>query len=287
MAQFLETYTQKHTIMKKITLSSLCICLCIIFLSSCVAKRKYLAQRNRADMNQKEINNLNGRIGMLNDSISRLTGTVNNLNSRISELGYENQNANNQLNMTKEQIAAQRARLKQMQTLLDQQSKAAEALRKKIADALTGFNSNELTVTMKNGRVYISMQESLLFPSGSAVVNPKGKEALSKVASVLNNNRDINIDIEGHTDSVAIHNKTYADNWALSVGRATSIAHVLIDDYKVSPDRLIASGRAYYDPVATNETQVGRALNRRTEIILEPKLDELMQLMNNDNSAKN
>ena len=135
--------------MKKITLSSLCICLCIIFLSSCVAKRKYLAQRNRADMNQKEINNLNGRIGMLNDSISRLTGTVNNLNSRISELGYENQNANNQLNMTKEQIAAQRARLKQMQTLLDQQSKAAEALRKKIADALVGFNSNELTVTMK------------------------------------------------------------------------------------------------------------------------------------------
>lgn len=273
--------------MKKITLSSLCICLCIIFLSSCVAKRKYLAQRNRADMNQKEINNLNGRIGMLNDSISRLTGTVNNLNSRISELGYENQNANNQLNMTKEQIAAQRARLKQMQMLLDQQSKAAEALRKKIADALVGFNSNELTVTMKNGRVYISMQESLLFPSGSAVVNPKGKEALSKVATVLNNNRDINIDIEGHTDSVAIHNKMYADNWALSVGRATSIAHVLIDDYKVSPDRLIASGRAYYDPVATNETQVGRALNRRTEIILEPKLDELMQLMNNNGSAQN
>lgn len=287
--------------MRKFTHTSLFVCLCIVFLSSCVAKKKYIAQRNRADANQKEINNLNTRIGMLNDSITNLSNTITSLNNRIGELGYDYQsasdklknannqlnNANSQLNMTKEQIAAQRARMQQMQALLDQQSKAAEALRKKIADALVGFNSNELTVTMKNGRVYISMQESLLFPSGSAVVNPKGKEALSKVATVLNNNRDINIDIEGHTDSVAIHNKMYADNWALSVGRATSIAHVLIDDYKVSPDRLIASGRAYYDPVATNETAVGRALNRRTEIILEPKLDELMQLMNNESPVKN
>lgn len=273
--------------MKKLTINAICFCLCIIFLSSCVAKRKYLAQRNRADMNQKEINALNGRIGGLMDTINHLNSTVNSLNGRINELGFENQNTNNQLNMTKEQVAAQRQRLKQMQMLLDQQMKAAESLRKKIADALTGFNSNELTVTMKNGKVYISMQESLLFPSGSAVVNAKGKEALSKVASVLNNNNDINIDIEGHTDSVAIHNKMFADNWALSVGRATSIAHVLIDDYKVSPDRLVASGRAYYDPVATNTTPAGRALNRRTEIILEPKLDELMQLMNPDAASSN
>lgn len=271
--------------MKRLTLTTICICLCAIFLSSCVAKRKYLAQRNRADMNQRQIDALNGRVAGLNDTVRMLTNTVNSLNNQIGELGYEKQATANQLNMTKEQVAAQRQRLRQMQALLDQQRKAAEDLRKKIADALTGFNSNELTVTMKNGRVYISMQESLLFPSGSAVVNPKGKEALQKVASVLNNSNDININIEGHTDSVAIHNKTYADNWALSVGRATSIAHVLIDNYHVSPDRLTASGRAYYDPVATNTTAVGRALNRRTEIILEPKLDELMQLMNTDNAA--
>ena len=278
--------------MKKLALSSICICLCIIFLSSCVAKKKYLAQRNRADMNQKQIDMLNGRIRGLNDTVSMLSGSISDMNNRLNQLGVDYQATNNQLNsaksqlnMTKEQVAAQRLRMQQMQALLDQQQKATEALRQKIADALTGFNANELTISMKNGRVYISMQENLLFPSGSAVVNPKGKEALSKVAQVLNNSNDINIDVEGHTDSIAIHNKMYADNWALSVGRATSIAHVLIDDYNVSPKRVVASGRAYYDPIATNTTPAGRGLNRRTEIILEPKLDELMDLLNTNTST--
>jgi chemotaxis protein MotB len=266
--------------MKKIFTTVTCICLAMIFLTSCVAKRRYVVARNRA--NQEEADNLalQKRLTRQADSINALRNNVNDLNSQVNMLGNENANANNQLNMTKEQIAAQRKRLQQLQSFIDQQQKATEALRKKIADALVGFNSNELTVTMKNGRVYISMQESLLFPSGSAVVNAKGKEALAKVASVLNTSSDINIDVEGHTDSVAIHTKQYADNWSLSTARATSIAHVLIDNYSVSPAKLIASGRSSYDPVATNATAEGRAQNRRTEIILEPKLDELMSLMN-------
>ena len=101
------------------------------------------------------------------------------------------------------------------------------------------------------------------------------------MAAVLNTSTDINIDIEGHTDSIPIHTKMYADNWSLSTARATSIAHVLIDDYSVNPAKLVASGRSIYDPVASNSTPDGRAQNRRTDIILEPKLDELMQLMNN------
>ena len=116
-------------------------------------------------------------------------------------------------------------------------------------------------------------------PSGSAVVNPKGKDALSKVAGVLNTSTDININIEGHTDSIPIHTAKYTDNWALSTARATSIAHVLIDEYNVNPAKLVASGRSEYDPIAPNSTPEGRGQNRRTEIILEPKLDELMQLM--------
>ena len=279
-----------------------CICLAAIFLSSCiVSKKKYLAATARADKEHAENVNLTGllaqeveknklltysnqgltnRILRLRDSINTLEARVDQLNGKISELGNENQNTSKQLKSTKAEIDAQRERLEHLQAMIDQQKKAAEALRKKIADALVGFNSNELTVTMKNGRVYISMQESLLFPSGSAEVNPKGKEALSKVASVLNTSTDINIDVEGHTDSLPIHNKLYADNWALSTARATSIAHVLIDEYKVSPAKLIASGRSQYDPVSTNSTPEGRGQNRRTEIILEPKLDELMQLVN-------
>lgn len=295
--------------MKKLFEVAACTCLAAVLFTSCVAKKKYLEATARADKEHSDnvslskrlvdeyeynkklngnINELNRRIGILRDSISGLqdnitglNGTVAGLNDKLSSLGSEKENTSRQLSKTKEQMDEQRKRLEQLQAMIDQQHRAAEALRKKIADALEGFNNSELTVTMKNGKVYISMQESLLFPSGSAEVNPKGKEALSKVATVLNAGKDINIDIEGHTDSLPIHTAKYADNWALSTARATSIAHVLIDEYHVVPAKLIASGRSQYDPVATNQTPEGRAKNRRTEIILEPKLDELMQLLNN------
>jgi len=271
----------KNTITKVLT-----VCLATFLLTSCVAKKKYVFARDKAAQEEKDNLALNGRVNRLRD-------TVNSLHSQLAAMGNANENTSNELfkaytelnktnselNMTKEEIAAQTKRLQQLMTFVGQQQKATADLKKRISDALVGFNSSELTVTMKNGKVYISMQESLLFPSGSAVVNPKGKEALSKVATVLSTNSDINIDIEGHTDSVAIHTKQYPDNWALSTARATSIAHVLIDEYKVTPIKLIASGRSSYMPIASNSTPEGRAQNRRTEIILEPKLDELMALM--------
>lgn len=296
-------------IMKQLLLSVTVILLTVSMFTSCiVSKKKYDAETKRANgeyaakmdalklaaVREDSIKLLQGQIGRLksnnaalNDRIARLIDSIdderhqiNVLTNKVSQLGSDNQDTKKQLTSTQAQIAEQRKKLEELQSFIDQQHRATDALRKKIADALVGFNSSELTVTQKNGRVYISMQESLLFPSGSAEVNPKGKEALSKVAGVLKAGSDINIDIEGHTDSLPIHNKNYADNWALSTARATSIAHVLIDDYEVSPVKLVASGRSSYDPVATNSTAEGRAKNRRTEIILEPRLDELMQLLN-------
>lgn len=279
----------------------------MLFTSCIVSKKKFDAETARAEkekaekielgkrldeqiaLNKKlnatntDLNNtiaaLNGRIGRLKDSISNNEGLIRELNNRISVLGDEKESTKRQLKSTKDQVDEQRKRMEQLQALLDQQKQAAEALRSKIAEALKGFSSSELTVKMKNGKVYISMQESLLFPSGSAVVNPKGKEALSKVAGVLNTSSDININIEGHTDSLPIHTAKFADNWELSTARATSIAHVLIDDYKVVPAKLVASGRSQYDPIASNSTPEGRGQNRRTEIILEPRLNELMRML--------
>jgi len=147
-----------------------------------------------------------------------------------------------------------------------------------MTDALVGFNASDLSISQKNGKVYVSLSENLLFPSGSAVVNPQGKEALSRLADVLNVNPDISVDIEGHTDSIPIRKK-YEDNWALSTARATSIVRILVNDYKVDPVRVIASGHSLYDPVDSNSTEEGRARNRRTEIILSPKLDELYKLL--------
>jgi chemotaxis protein MotB len=132
---------------------------------------------------------------------------------------------------------------------------------------LVNFSSNELTVLTKNGRVYVSLQENLLFPSGSAVVNVKGKEALGTLATVLNANPDIAIVVEGHTDSIPIRGR-YEDNWALSVARATAITRVLTNTYKVDPKRILASGKGEWEPLETNATAEGRQRNRRTEIIL-------------------
>jgi chemotaxis protein MotB len=132
---------------------------------------------------------------------------------------------------------------------------------------------------MKNGKVYISMSDKLLFKSGSAAVEDAGKEAIKKLADVLNKNPDIDVLIEGHTDNIPIKTAKNEDNWALSADRALSIVRLLSDVNGVKPKRLVAAGRGEYFPKADNSTPEGRAKNRRTEIILTPKLDELYKLI--------
>src|ERR1044072_5629743 len=170
------------------------ILMATIVLPSCVAKRKYLAARADASSQREQNRMLSDRLNAQQDSITRLMGNV-------SALGNVNEATNAELNMSKDQIAAQQQRLRELQRLIDMQRQNTEALRKKVADALVNFSANQLTVSIKNGKVYVSMQESLLFPSGSAVVNPKGKEALAKVAAALTQSLDINVMVEGHTDS--------------------------------------------------------------------------------------
>lgn len=250
--------------------------LLVASLSSCVSNKKYLAAKDRAHRDSMTL------AAFIADQQAR----INQLEGKVGQLKASGDFTSNQLNQSQEEIAAQQkrirdqqARMEQLQALINQQKAATEALRAKIADAMKGFTSDQLTVFTKNGRVYVSMQESLLFPSGSAVVNPKGKEALGTLAAALNQNPDINVMVEGHTDSVAIHTSQYPDNWALSVGRSTAITRILISDYGLAPQRITATGRSQFEPVADNALPEGRARNRRTEIILAPKLDELMRLI--------
>lgn len=266
--------------MKKYT--NLClaaIALALIF-SSCVPKRKLIASQLQARQLQSDSARLASNVSDLQDRITGLKNDISNLNDQVASLSHNNNNKENQLAMSKEALQKQQQKLQQLQSLLDAQKEKSEALRKKMADALSGFNSNELTVTQKNGKVYVSMQENLLFPSGSAVVSTKGVDALAKLAAVLNTNPDIQIDIEGHTDSIPIRGK-FQDNWELSTARANSIVRILVNRYRVSPLNLIASGHSQYDPVDSNATPEGRAHNRRTDIILSPKLDELYKLISN------
>jgi chemotaxis protein MotB len=153
-------------------------------------------------------------------------------------------------------------------------------LKNSLKDALTGFNTDELNIEVRNGKVYVSMSDKLLFRTGSASVEDKGKSALKTLAAVLEKNRNIDILVEGHTDNLPIKNSLYKDNWDLSTARATSIVRILSQDYKVTPVRLIACGRGEYCPIADNKTADGRTKNRRTEIILSPKLEELYKILN-------
>lgn len=250
----------------------------LFVLSSCISQKKYQAALDREQSLLAKRTELENEITQLKGQIETLQTDNAKLLKQIDDAMKRAADAAGMANMTQQQLEAEQKRLWDLRRLLDQQRKAVEDLRLKMANALTGFNSNELQVFVKNGRVYVSLQENLLFPSGSAVVNPKGKQALGTLAQVLNSNPDINVVVEGHTDSVPIRGK-YEDNWALSVARSTAIVRILTDTYKVEPTRVTASGRSKYEPVDDNATADGRQRNRRTEIILAPKLDELMMLL--------
>jgi chemotaxis protein MotB len=238
-----------------------------------------IVQLNQLSVNQNQkIDSQYQQLEQQRKQIGTLSQQVSDLNLKTDQLLNDAVNKQSLLSKSKQELINQQVKLEHLQTLMDKQKKAIEEIRKKMTDALVGFKSNELSVAIKNGKVYVSLQENLLFPSGSAVVNPKGKEALGKLAEVLNQNPDITVDIEGHTDSIPIRGK-YQDNWDLSLARSASIVRILTDDYKVDPVRIIASGHSLYDPVQTNSTSEGRALNRRTDIILSPKLDELYKLL--------
>jgi chemotaxis protein MotB len=271
--------------MKKVFYSVLAITISSLLIASCVPTRKYRDSQSALQSVRTDSAALAGQVATLQSEVGQLKQQIGDLNKKVADLNNQAgmlssdaANKQSQLNMSKEELANQQRRLAELQALMNQQKKAIEEIRKKMTEALVGFNSNELSVSIKNGKVYVSLQENLLFPSGSAVVNPKGKQALGKLAEVLNNNPDITVDIEGHTDSVPIRGR-YQDNWALSTARATSIVRILTTDYQVDPVRVTASGHSSYDPVQTNSTADGRALNRRTEIILSPKLDELYRLL--------
>lgn len=187
------------------------------------------------------------------------------------------------LDQLKAELEQRNARTLELEKILARKDSAVNSIRQKVASALLGFENEGLSVKILNGKVYVSLEEKLLFKSGSITVEPKGISALKKLAKVLEQNPDINITIEGHTDTdPVIPSAAMKDNWDLSVKRATSIVRILLDGTHIDPKRLIASGRGEYMPVDPGKTPEAKQKNRRTEIILTPKLDELFNILNNN-----
>jgi chemotaxis protein MotB len=169
-----------------------------------------------------------------------------------------------------------------LQQALFQKDSITQALRKKVADALLGFEGKGLTVTMRDGKVYVSLDEKLLFASGSAAVDKRGAEAIGSLAKVLEQNPDINVTIEGHTDDVPYKGSgQLLDNWDLSVKRATSVVRIMLKNSGIDQSRVTAAGRAEFVPLQAAKTPEARQANRRIEVILAPKLDEVLKLLEN------
>jgi chemotaxis protein MotB len=241
----------------------------MLFLGSCVSTKKYkTAMAGQQSWEQK-----------YND----LQTSYNQLQKQNEQLQSSTSNEQQSLSDKQKALTAQQKKLQSLQSLIDEERDAISNLKQEVCDAVKCFTPDQLTVEIRDGKLYVHMKDKLLFPSGSDVVSDSGKIAIQDIADVLKNS-DLEIMIEGHTDSVPIHTERNYDNWDLSAHRATSVSRIFIKD-GVSPKRITAAGRSHYLPLASNDTPEGRQENRRTDIVLEPRLDKLWQLTQQDSTA--
>jgi chemotaxis protein MotB len=230
-----------------------------VLFTGCVSKKRYNGEMQTARSKQEKLE-------------KELADAKANQSSTSSELEQK-----------QKELAAKEAMLKERETKLDQLRSAFSAekdavanLKQQVCSALKCFSPDELTVKMKDGKLYVSMSENLLFPSGSDAVNKRGNEAIEMLSAVLKSS-DLEVMVEGHTDNVPISTTRYKDNWDLSVCRATSVSRLMIQN-GIKPERVISCGRGQFYPLADNSSETGRQQNRRTEIVLAPKLDKLWKL---------
>jgi chemotaxis protein MotB len=221
-----------------------------------------LLQQTRTELQRKE------------DELRALEASLNKEKANLEEMRIQNE-------LKEKEIAEKNAKVAELEAILNAQDSVMKALKQKISDALVGFEGKGLSIYMKDGNVYVSLDEKLLFQSGKWEVDPKGQQALKHLGKVLENNQDINILIEGHTDNVPYGGSgNIQDNWDLSAKRATAIVKILLSSSTIDPTRLTAAGRGPYIPIDTANTPEARAKNRRTEIILTPKLNTLYDIVN-------
>jgi chemotaxis protein MotB len=262
-------------------------------------KEDLLKTQKERDKAREEYNKLQGQVNDLQNAQEDLIkGNVKETRKLLSELQAAQENLQKKEDLLRQleqnldakkatldelsfELEKRNARMTEMEQILDAQKKIVQDLKNKVSEALLGFENKGLTVTMKNGKVYVSLDEKLLFKSASWDIDANGKNALKNLSGVLEKNPDIQILIEGHTDNVPYNSGggQIKDNWDLSVKRATTVVRVLLEGSKIDAKRLTASGRSQYLPVDDGNTVDARQKNRRTEIILTPDLSELYRLI--------
>lgn len=245
---------------------------------SLVAERDSL--QNRSTSLEAQVASLQADTMHLHHQIADLQGQYNTLNGNYNKLNDNYTSSSSKVTQLSSDLQKREERLKEVEEALKKRDAATNALKDKLQQALLGFQNSGLTVDIRDGKVYVSLADKLLFPSGSIIIDQHGKDALKQLAIVLNKEPDINMAVEGHTDDKKVHNLgQIKDNWDLSVLRATSVTRYLTEVENIDPKRLTATGKSQYQPADPGTTPEALAKNRRIEIVLTPKLDELYNLI--------
>ncbi len=275
-------------------------------LSSCVSTKKYDSMRAQAIRTERELELSSERLAALEAARDKLQAEYTDL--AVEKARLENEKAAldseyeslksdygkmlgdasaeaarmlRQLEQNQRELDARSLRVNELEEALRAREEALNQIRRKVSDALLGFEGKGLTITQRNGKVYVSMDDKLLFKSGSFDIDPNGAKAVRDLAVVLAANPDIDVMVEGHTDNVPYRGSgQLKDNLDLSVKRATTVTRLLLENPGIAPGRIISAGRGEWLPVDTADSDLARQKNRRTEIILSPKLDELIKLAN-------
>lgn len=253
----------------------------ILMLGSCVSKKKYTALQDEHKQTQDRLSAAKIELAScLSDresaqkEIAYLKSTNYQLLNNVSNLATLSQKGAENLERSLESIKEKDSRIKSLSDAMSKKDSVTLALVTSLKGVLGNLDDEDIEINVEKGVVYVSLSDKLLFKSGSYYVSNNAKEVLGKVAKVVKNKPGMDIMVEGHTDNVPIKNAVLLDNWDLSVKRATSIVRILQEDFGVEPQRMTAAGRSYYVPLASNDSADGRARNRRTRIIILPKLDQ-------------
>ncbi|SDM54550.1 chemotaxis protein MotB [Daejeonella rubra] len=235
------------------------------------------ASKNKVSTLEGEIVSLRSDSAILNARISDLESKLKGLDDSYTSL---RSNTSSEIRKLADDLKKREARLKEVEDILRKRDEATNALKNKLQKALLGFQQSGLSVDIRNGKVYVSLTDKLLFSSGSIIIDDKGKLALQELAKVLKTQPEINISVEGHTDNQRVVNLgQIKDNWDLSVLRATSVVRFLTETEKIEHNRITATGKGEYQPIEEGTSADIRSRNRRIEIVLSPKLDELYNLI--------
>lgn len=241
-------------------------------------REKFVAIEQNLEETEDSLNQKQQKIEQLESSLDLLKL---NSETRLNERIKENEVLMQKIAERENELSDRIARVDELEGLITSQKEAMRNLKEKLSDALLNFEDKGLTVEARDGKVYVSMENKLLFKSGSWTVGAEGRTAIEELGNVLSDNPDISILIEGHTDNVPYRGKgSLKGNWDLSTKRATAIVNQLLENPYILPQNLTAAGRGEYLPIAPNSTREGRAANRRIEVVLSPQLDEIKQIIN-------